>query len=334
MIRTVASWCEIDGRMNNLELHDFQPRLGSFRDEILKGLAQAQKAIAPKFFYDKRGSELFDQICELEEYYPTRTEIHLLKTYSQEIADLIGQHGLLIEYGSGSSSKVRILLDAFHQPSGYMPIDISFEHMLQASTELAENYPNLDVIAVCADYTQDFQLPEYNKKLVNKKLIFFPGSTIGNLDPTEALHLLKQSISLLKTGDGMLIGVDLKKNPTILNAAYNDSRGVTAAFNLNLLERINHELDANFALDSFRHWAFYNQDQSRIEMHLVSLKEQTVIIEQTPFHFSEGETIHTENSYKYSIEEFQKLANRAGFDATHVWIDPNHLFSIHYLQVR
>lgn len=320
--------------MNNLECYDFQPQLGSLRDEILKSLAQPQKAIAPKFFYNKRGSELFDQICELDEYYPTRTEIALLKTHAQEIAQLIGKQCLLIEYGSGSSAKVRILLDALQQPAGYMPIDISQEHMLQASTELAQSYPDLDVIAVCADYTQDFQLPQYGKKPVNKKLIFFPGSTIGNLDPTRALYLLKQSASVLETGDGMLIGVDLKKDPAILNAAYNDARGVTAEFNLNVLERINNELDANFNLANFRHWAFYNPDQSRIEMHLVSLKEQTVMIENTEFHFSEGETIYTESSYKYSIEEFQDMANSAGFDAARVWTDTNHLFSIHYLRLR
>ncbi|MBE9127409.1 MULTISPECIES: L-histidine N(alpha)-methyltransferase [unclassified Coleofasciculus] len=320
--------------MNNLECYDFQPELGSFHDEILQSLAQSKKAIAPKFFYDKRGSELFERICELEEYYPTRTEIALLKTHSQEIAQLIGKGSLLIEYGSGSSTKVRILLEALQEPVGYMPIDISQEHMVQASAELAQSYSELDVIAVCADYTQDFQLPPYSKKPVNKKLIFFPGSTIGNLDPTQALHLLKQSASLLDTGDGMLIGVDLKKDPAILNAAYNDALGVTAEFNLNLLERINKELNANFDLANFRHWAFYNEEYSRIEMHLISLKEQTVAIAQIPFHFHEGETIHTESSYKYSIEEFQELADRAGFDAPQVWTDANHLFSLHYLMVR
>ncbi|HBB36228.1 MAG TPA: L-histidine N(alpha)-methyltransferase [Cyanobacteria bacterium UBA8803] len=320
--------------MNNLECYNFQPKLSSFREEILQGLAQSQKAIAPKFFYDKRGSELFDQICELEEYYPTRTEIHLLKTYCGEIAELVGPQGLLIEYGSGSSYKVRILLDTLQHPVGYMPIDISFEHMLQASAELAQSYPNLDVMAVCADYTQPLQLPSYGKKPVGKKLIFFPGSTIGNLDPIEALHLLKQSASLLETGDGMLVGVDLKKDPAILHAAYNDALGVTAAFNLNLLLRINNDLEANFDLVNFRHWAFYNQDESRIEMHLLSLKDQTVMVEKTPFNFREGETIHTENSYKYSVEEFEAIANQAGFQAAKVWTDANHLFSIHYLRKR
>ncbi len=319
--------------MNNLEFYDYKPHLSSLREEIFKGLTQPQKAIAPKFFYDKRGSELFDQICEVEEYYPTRTEIHLLKTYCRDIAQLVGQDCLLIEYGSGSSAKVRLLLDALPHLAGYMPIDISQEHMLQASAELAQCYPDLDVIAVCADYTQDFQLPPYSKKPVNHKLIFFPGSTIGNLHPQEAIHLLKTSASLLDKGDGMLIGVDLKKDPAILNAAYNDAQGVTAEFNLNLLERINQELNANFDLSHFRHWAFYNKDESRIEMHLVSLKEQTVIIDKTPFHLRQDETIHTENSYKYSIEEFQDMANYAGFDAQQVWKDADHLFSLHYLTI-
>lgn len=317
--------------MDNLQFYDYKPHLSSLREEIFESLAQPQKAIAPKFFYNKRGSELFDQICELEEYYPTRTEIQLLITYSGEIAQLIGQDCLLIEYGSGSSTKIRLLLDALPHLAGYMPIDISQEHMMQASSELAQCYPELDIIAVCADYTQDFELPHYHKKPVNHKLIFFPGSTIGNLHPDEAIHLLKHSASLLDKGDGMLIGVDLKKNQSILNAAYNDSQGVTAAFNLNLLERINQELNADFDLSYFRHWAFYNQDKSRIEMHLVSLKKQTVMIDGTPFNFNKNETIHTENSYKYGIEEFQAIAIHAGFHPQKVWTDENNLFSLHYL---
>lgn len=316
--------------MEKLNFYDFQPKLANFYDEVIRGFSQPQKGIAPKFFYDKRGSELFDRICEVEEYYPTRTEVSLLQQYSSDIAQLVGENALLIEYGSGNSSKVRILLDAFAKPAAYMPIDISKEHMIQATEDLAQSYPNLHIVAVCADYTQDFSLPATQAR---KRFIFFPGSTIGNLEPTSAVNLLQKACQKLTSGDAMLVGADLKKDPKRLEAAYNDSEGVTAAFNLNLLERINRELQGNFDLNSFKHYAFYNPELGRIEMHLKSLKDQKVQIGDREFSFAEGETIHTESSYKYSQEEFQELAQKAGFTPTQVWMDSEQLFSLYYLSI-
>ncbi|HEY9702454.1 MAG TPA: L-histidine N(alpha)-methyltransferase, partial [Allocoleopsis sp.] len=217
------------------QLHDFHPEIGNFREEIIAGLSLKQKAIAPKFFYDQKGSELFAQICDLPEYYPTRTEISILNTYSEEISQLIDENCLFIEYGSGNSQKIRILLDILQKPAGYMPIDISKEYMLQACEELGIIYPELNIIPVCADYTKDLKLPLIEQD-INKKVIFFPGSTIGNLTPEEALELMQKSATLLNNEDGFLIGVDLKKDSDILNAAYNDLQGVTAQFNLNLLQ--------------------------------------------------------------------------------------------------
>ena len=312
------------------QFYDFHPEIGNFREEIITGLSLKQKAIAPKFFYDQKGSELFAQICDLPEYYPTRTEISILKTYSEEISQLIDKNCLFIEYGSGNSQKIRILLDILQKPAGYMPIDISKEYMLQACEELAIIYPDLNIIPVCADYTKDLELPLIEQD-INKKVIFFPGSTIGNLTPEEALELLQKSATLLNAQDGFLVGVDLKKDIDVLNAAYNDSQGVTAAFNLNLLPRINHTLNANFEIDDFKHDAFYNEEKGRIEMHLVSLKKQIVTIDNKDFYFELGETIHTENSYKYAIDEFHNLSKKAGFYPLKVWTDINQLFSVHYL---
>ena len=320
--------------MDNLTFYDLEPAASSFRDEVLHGLTQPRKAIPPKYFYDRRGSQLFDQICTLPEYYPTRTEMALLKTHAAEIADLVGPNCVLIEYGSGSSQKIRLLLDALPAPAGYMPIDISRDHMLHSTSDLASQYPALEMAAVCADYTQAFELPPLKKQPIGQRVLFFPGSTIGNLEPEMALQLLKQSVARLDRGDSLLLGVDLKKDPAILHAAYNDSSGVTAAFNLNLLTRINRELNGNFDLAKFRHYAFYNPVQGRVEMHLFSLQEQRVQIQQHPISFRAGETIHTENSYKYTVEELQEIAHLAGFTAVKTWMDEQQLFSVYYLTVN
>ena len=319
--------------MQNLEFYDLNPKASDFCNEVLLGLSKPQKAIPPKFFYDKYGSEIFDQICELEEYYPTRTEFALLRTHCKEMAELIGEKCLLIEYGSGSSQKVRIFLDVLKEPSAYMPIDISKEYMLNASEEISKVYPELDIISVCADYTQKLVIPLYDKKTVKTKVIFFPGTTIGNLEYSEAVELLNQSANIVSTGGGMLLGVDLKKDPQILHAAYNDSKNITADFNLNLLARINRELDANFDLSAFSHYAFYNPKKGRIEMHLVSLKKQVVSIKGQEFSFQIGESIHTENSDKFSIDEVQDLAEKCGFQLKQVWSDKDNFFSICYLAV-
>ncbi|MEH6404211.1 MAG: L-histidine N(alpha)-methyltransferase [Sneathiella sp.] len=307
--------------------HDFEPAQEDFRSSVLNGLSKPQKTIASKFFYDANGSALFDQICDLPEYYPTRTELYLLQEHSEEIAGHLGTSNHLIEFGSGSSVKISTLLNALHAPLSYVPMDISKSHLLSSAKRLSQSFPDLPIIPICADYTTNFDFPDIGH---GKRTGFFPGSTIGNFTPDEACSFLIQARSLLQ-GGGMLIGVDLLKEETILNAAYNDAPGVTADFNKNLLLRCNSELSANFNLDHFHHSAFLNKRESRIEMHLVSAIDQLVRIDDHSFIFAEGESIHTENSYKYTPEDFQSLAVKAGFKPEKTWIDKNNLFSIHYL---
>ena len=316
-----------------VEFHDFHPELGDFRQEVCAGLNRRPKQISPKFFYDKRGSELFEQICELEEYYPTRIETEILAQRAPDIVVRLGARCRLIEYGSGNSRKVRILLDAMQGRLSYVAIDISRQHLLDSSYELAGAYPELEVIAVCADYTKPFPLPKPQRYPVDGNSVFFPGSTIGNFSPDQAVEFLRHTAALVGTGGSLLIGVDLKKDPARLDAAYNDAQGVTAAFNLNLLSRMNRELGADFDISAFRHQAFYDAGHGRVEMHLVSLKDQTVGLNDASIRFREGETIHTENSYKFSVDEFHGLAANAGFEPLDVWTDPDRLFSSHYLRV-
>jgi len=312
-----------------VHFYDFHPALADFKAEVLHGLSQPQKKLAPKFFYDLNGSQLFDQITELPEYYPTRTEISILEEHGKAMIELLGQDCLLLELGSGSSKKIRVLLDAL-QPAAYMPLDISKQHLLDSAHSLASDYPHIEVHAACADYSADFSLPYCPQHL--PRAAFFPGSSIGNFEPQDALKLLKRVHTLLETGGTLLIGVDLKKDPSCLHAAYNDAQGVTAAFNLNLLYRINRELDGNFAVDNFIHYAFYNPHKGRVEMHLFSRCEQEVQVAGKTFEFAQGESIHTENSHKFSIREFQALALQAGFSSQQVWTDTKQLFSVHCLQ--
>ena len=301
-----------------------------FLEDVLQGLSQDQKRLAPKYFYDAHGSALFDRICDLQEYYPTRTEVSVLQDRSEEIAQLVdGRH--LIEFGSGSSTKTRILLDAADGLASYVPVDISRDHLFAAAKTIEMDYPGLDVVPVCADFTRSFELPDVVDE--GDKAGFFPGSTIGNFSRPEAKDFLSMAAGMLGDGGSLVIGVDLKKDPEILNAAYNDSQGVTAEFNLNLLTRINRELDANFEIDSFEHKALYNADKGRVEMHLVSTLDQNVIVNGQDFHFAHDETIHTENSHKYDIDEFHHMGRDAGFTPQHTWTDPNDLFSVHYLRV-
>jgi dimethylhistidine N-methyltransferase len=314
-----------------IKFYDHHPGVANLREEVLRGLALRPKKIPPKFFYDKRGSELFDAICELAEYYLTRTEILLLQSHAREIADLTGSGCLLIELGSGASKKVRLLLEAL-QPSAYMGIDISKDFLLESARRLAADYPWLAVHAACADFTQTLNL-SYCPAHLNK-LAFFPGSTIGNFEPKEAVSFLKRLSGILGRGGGLLVGVDLKKVPALLHSAYNDGKGVTAAFNLNLLRRIHDELDTDLDPNSFYHRAVYNKTKGRIEMYLLSHYAQWVRIEDRRFHFAVGEGLHTENSYKYTIAEFQQFARRAGYQVERVWTDTKQLFSLHYLRVR
>jgi dimethylhistidine N-methyltransferase len=317
----------------DIKLLDFEPELGRFKEEVLQGLMKPQKELPSKFLYDETGSKLFDQICELEEYYPTRTELGIMEQNSTEIAALFGPNCFLIEYGSGSSIKTRWLLDALPQPSAYVPVDISKEHLLNSVQNLKNSYPAVEMLPVCADYTGYFELPASSRS-VGRRVVYFPGSTIGNFDPEPAKYFMKHISHVVRRGGGLLIGVDLKKDPLVLHRAYNDSLEITAAFNLNLLRRINRELGANFQLKQFGHYAPYNPVQNRIEMHLVSLQEQVVQLDELEIHFRAGESIWTESSYKYNLGECASLAATAGFRVVKVWTDPNQLFSVQYLVVE
>jgi len=311
----------------SLQFYDHQPSVLSLREEVLHGLARCPKSIPPKFFYDEQGSRLFDRICEQPEYYPTRTEIALLKDNAEEIAELIGADCTLIELGSGSNQKVRMLLNII-KPAAYVPIDISRDYLLQQAQAVAADYPWLRVFAACADFCQTLQLPQAAGGA--RKIAFFPGSSIGNFEPAEALRLLRNIARLVQGDGGLLVGADLKKAPGILNAAYNDAQGITAAFNLNLLRRINRELDGDFAVDRFSHQAYYNEQRGRVEMHLASRMEQTVQVAGERFHFAPRETIHTENSYKYDVEEFKALVESAGFELARLWHDPQGRFGVFF----
>ena len=313
--------------------YDLAPGEESFRDAVLSGLGCARKRIPCKFFYDARGSALFEAICRLPEYYLTRTEIMILGDNSADIAAHMGRNCRLIEFGSGASQKVRILLQALDQPAAYVPVDISRQHLRDAATALAEDFPSVPVIAVCADYTRPFLLPPL-PGAGGKQAGFFPGSTIGNFEPDAAVAFLANYARVLGPGGEMLIGVDLKKDPEILNAAYNDRAEVTAAFNLNLLKRVNRELDADLEIDRFEHVAFYNEAEGRVEIYIRSLVAQEARIAGTRFRFAEDELIHTEYSYKYSVAEFRALASRAGFRPVDTWTDPAALFSVHYFRLR
>ncbi|MFZ4287321.1 L-histidine N(alpha)-methyltransferase [Variovorax sp. HJSM1_2] len=301
-----------------------------FAHDLLAGLAAQPRSISPKYFYDARGSALFDQICELPEYYPTRTELQILQTHASEIAACIGPRAELVEFGAGSLRKVRLLLDAMDRPARYLPIDISGEHLLQSVARLQQAYSGLDVFPVVADYTRDLILP-HTSVGAGRRVGFFPGSTIGNFSPAQALHFLRLAGRVLR-GGALLLGADLVKEPALLHAAYNDAQGVTAAFNLNVLARANRELGADFDLSAFAHSAFYNAPEQRIEMHLMSRRSQRIRVCGQTFDFAEGDSLHTENSHKFTIDSLRHLAVAAGFSPGPVWTDANHLFSLHWLQ--
>jgi dimethylhistidine N-methyltransferase len=310
--------------------HDYHPDAEDLLGEVLRGLACQPKRLSPKFFYDLRGSQLFDAITRLPEYYPTRTEIAILREQGEAIAAQLGHNSVLIELGSGSPLKIRVLLDSL-RPAVYMPVDISSEHLRESASHIARDYPQMQVEAVCADYSAGLQLPDLPREA--PRAAFFPGSSIGNFEPPAAVDLLREVGRDLGPGGALLVGVDLKKDRQRLDAAYNDSQQITAAFNLNLLTRINREAGADFDIDRFDHRAFYNEAQGRIEMHLVSTCRQQVHVDGDRFEFGAGESIHTENSYKYSVDEFHDLGVQAGYGTEQVWIDPDELFSVHCLRV-
>jgi dimethylhistidine N-methyltransferase len=304
-----------------------------FLTEVLDGLRQPAKELPCKYFYDATGSRLFEQICELEEYYLTRTELAILRQYVDEIADWIGPRCLLIEYGSGSSLKTELLLDRLVDVVAYIPIDLSREYLQRSAGSIADRYPGLEVKPLCADFRGDFQLPPTGRHEA-RRIVYFPGSTIGNFSPPEAAALLSSIAALCRPSGGFLLGFDLQKDVRTLEAAYNDSKGVTRDFNLNLLARINRELGADFQVDAFRHHAFYNRQLACIEMHLVSLQAQTVRLGGETFYLAKGESIRTERSYKYNVEEFRSWVHATGFSVERVWMDRHKLFAVLYMTVR
>jgi len=308
------------------------PQRRKFLSDVLQGLKQSPKTLPCKYFYDERGSRLFDQICDLKEYYLTRTELRILEAHVAEMADCLGPHCLIIEFGAGSGIKTRLLLDHVREPAGYVPIDISGEHLQQSAAALRRRFPELTISPLAQDFTGPIVLPEH-RQIVEKKVVYFPGSTISNFGPKEAIALFQHMARLVGPGGGLLIGVDLKKDPDIIEPAYNDAKGVTAAFNLNLLARINRELGANFNLECFRHEATYNEDRGRIEMYLISKHDQTVYLGDVEIPFHQGERICTEYSYKFAIEEFQDLASTAGFRPRRAWNDERDFFSVQFLTI-
>ena len=309
-----------------------EPDTEDFLESVRYGLRQQPRAIAPKFFYDACGSQLFDLICSTPEYYPTRTETGILERFGAQMAGLIGGSCTLIELGSGSASKTPLLLRHLADDAVYIPVDICAPHLLQSTQRLQAMFPAMRMQPLCADYTQlpALQLAAQDGQ---RKVVFFPGSTIGNYTPHEAAQLLHHAAQLVGSDGALLIGVDCKKAPELLNAAYNDGAGHTAAFNLNLLARMQRELDAQIDLAGFAHYAYYNALQGRIEMHLVSRCKQAIRVAGEAFHFEEGETIHTENSYKYTAQEFQQLARKAGWHPKMLWSDSDGLFNVHYLSL-
>lgn len=302
--------------------------LSPFATDVIEGLGATPKRLAPKYFYDKTGSMLFERITEQPEYYPTRTEMRILRDHASDIAKVLPAGGCLVEFGSGSSTKIRILLQAA-RVAAYVPVDISAEFLEQQAADLRRDFPDIAIVPVPGDFTRPFDLPA--EVAAMPRAGFFPGSTIGNFDPHEAAEFMRHAGRILGQGAVLVIGVDLEKDTDILNAAYNDAAGVTEAFNLNLLERINRELGANFDLRGFEHHAFYNRERHRIEMHLASLRRQKVRVCGESFDFRPGETIHTENSYKYTIQSFRAFARGSGWRPLAVWTDPDGLFSVHAL---
>jgi L-histidine N-alpha-methyltransferase len=300
------------------------------QQEIIAGLKRPQKQISPKYFYDKAGSELFEAICDQPEYYPTRTELGIMEQHIDQISDLIGHKASLIEFGSGASVKTRLILERAHELAAYVPVDISGQQLMDTAEALAADFPKIEVLPVCADFTRPFELPTPTV-MPTRNIVYFPGSTIGNLANEQAVALLQNMRHQAKDEGGLLIGVDLEKPREILEPAYNDAAGVTAEFNLNMLTHLNREHGANFEEASFTHEAIFDEQKSRIEMRLISLRRQTVDIADESFEIKDGEYIVTEHSHKYSPDRFESMAGQAGFEAQEFWTDAEKLFSVQYL---
>lgn len=304
--------------------------LDTFLQDVLQGLARPQKTLPCKYLYDERGSKLFDRICETDEYYPTRTERDIMQGCAASIAQQIGRQAMLVEYGSGSSIKTQLLLDTLAAPAAYVPVDISEEHLLRTAESLRAMYPSTEVLPVVADFTRPFTLPTPRRPFSHVAL-YFPGSTIGNFTPAQAGQLLRNMSAMLGPQGGLLIGIDLQKDVSVLEAAYNDAAGVTAAFNLNLLARINEALDGDFSLDQFSHRAVYNPVKHRIEISIVSRRDQQVVVDGHRFEFARGEEILTEYSHKYTVDGFAQFASQFGFALHKHWTDRRQYFAVLHL---
>ena len=305
------------------------PALSDDLAELLEGLRQVPKTISPKYFYDDAGSKLFDRICELPEYYPTRTELKIMLDNMDEIVALVGEQASLIEFGSGSSYKTRVLLESLRNLAAYVPVDISGDYLLDVAAGLRGDFPDLEVLPIAADFTQSFNLPS-PKTMPVKNVVYFPGSTIGNFSPESAHDLMRVMHHEAGENGALLIGVDLQKDEDVLHRAYNDGQGVTAEFNLNVLRRLNSEFFATFDVSKFAHRAIYNPVAGRIEMYLDSLVGQSAFVDEEQFEFAKGESILTEHSHKYTLDGFAKMAERAGFRVERVWVDADALFSVQY----
>jgi dimethylhistidine N-methyltransferase len=297
--------------------------------ELIEGLSQPQKMISPKYFYDEVGSQLFEEITELPEYYLTDAELEIMRRYVDEMVELIGKQASLIEFGSGSSLKTRILLGHLDELAAYVPVDISADHLQASAQQTRRDFPELAVHPVVADFTRPFDLPTPDITPV-KNVIYFPGSTLGNFEYAEAMELLRVMRDEAGDGGALLIGLDLQKDPDIIHRAYNDSEGVTAKFNLNMLRHLNTNYGANFDLDAFEHRAEYDEEKGRVVLELVSQKDQNVTIGDAEFAIADGETILTEYSHKYTLKGFARMAHDAGFEVEKVWKDPDKLFSVQY----
>jgi dimethylhistidine N-methyltransferase len=323
----------MSGAPGRVTVLDLEPVSSDFLAEVVAGLSSTPRTLPCKFFYDERGADLFQKICELPEYYITRTETELLRRYGHEMAESIGANAALIGFGTGAGIKTRMLLEHLENPIAYVPVDISKQRLIDSAVELSHAMPALEILPVCGDYLQELQLPKPLRK-PDHVAVYFPGSTIGNLEPPVALDFLRRVCAFCGKNGGLIIGVDLQKSREVLEAAYNDSAGVTAEFNLNLLVRANRELGADFDIPRWRHQAIYNEREGRIEMNLISDAEQTVHVGGREFGFARGEKIITEFSYKHTLEGFARLAASAGFrEASRVWTDPQQLFAVFHFAV-
>lgn len=316
--------------IHNLQLFDLGDEILDFRHEVVRGLRASPKNIPPKFFYDEGGSNLFEKITKLKEYYLTRMELAIINNYSNELAGIIGNNAMLVEFGCGNMSKARLFLKLARNVAYYVAVDISKDFLYSSAEALSSEFPDISVVAICADFMKGLRFPEIDHE--GKRVALFLGSSIGNFEPPQALKFVKECSSFLSSGDNLIIGVDNKKNRKVIEDAYNDSKGITAEFNLNLLKRVNTELGGNFDLSNFMHRAFYNEPLGRIEMHLIARKASEYSLGSDNFTFRQGESIHTENSYKYSADEFSEIASEGKFSVSRILQDPWKYYSIYVLE--